>query len=124
MTQQQYFLLALILSNIGSFLIGGLFIHSIYDYKTPSTGVTHLQQSEEEINDLHTLLSNLENLDTTEYVPEDYGESAVYASKNGTRYYPKNCDSGRNRIKPENIVWYTTPELAKAEGLSIAVACK
>ncbi len=47
----------------------------------------------------------------------------IVASKNGTRYYTPGC-SGINRIKPENIISFETPEEAQAQGLTIAKACQ
>lgn len=47
----------------------------------------------------------------------------VLASKNGTKYYFINC-SGADRIKPENIVWFTGPEDAEKAGLTKSSTCK
>lgn len=44
------------------------------------------------------------------------------ASVNGTKYYPKGC-SGLNRIKAENLIWFTSEEEAKAAGYSMAANC-
>ncbi len=47
---------------------------------------------------------------------------AYVASKNGTKYYLAIC-SGANRIKPENKVYFTSVEEAKAHGLTPAANC-
>lgn len=44
------------------------------------------------------------------------------ASINGTAYYPKGCPSA-NRIKEENIIWFTTKEEAEAQGYKPAQNC-
>ena len=44
------------------------------------------------------------------------------ASVNGTKYYPKGC-SGLNRIKAENLIWFTSKEEAESAGYSAATNC-
>ncbi len=49
-------------------------------------------------------------------------ENQFVASKNGERYYLKNC-SGAKRIKPENLVSFESRELAEAAGYTKATNC-
>lgn len=44
------------------------------------------------------------------------------ASKNGQRYYPKNC-AAANRIKPENRVWFASIVEAEKAGYTRAANC-
>ena len=91
----------IIVSNITSFLLGGLLIYILND---PVKGVADIV--------LQTLM------------PEQpyAGETRVYVSARGKRYYPWWCDAG-SRISPENIVWYDTPQEAEGEGYTAAKAC-
>lgn len=50
-------------------------------------------------------------------------KAKLIASKNGSRYYYSHC-SGINRIKPENRIYFDTPEQAEAQGLSLAANCQ
>lgn len=50
-----------------------------------------------------------------------FGE--IIASKNGTKYYFKNC-SGSNRIKPENIINFESEDDAIRAGYTLAKNCK
>jgi hypothetical protein len=45
---------------------------------------------------------------------------AVFASKTGKRYYFSWCTS---QVKEENKVWFDTPALAEATGLTLAANC-
>ncbi len=45
------------------------------------------------------------------------------ASINGTAYYPKGCPSA-NRIKEENIIWFSTKEEAEMQGYKPAQNCE
>lgn len=47
---------------------------------------------------------------------------AFLASKNGTKYYPKDC-GGASRIKEENRVWFAIEDEAKAAGYERASGC-
>ncbi|MBI3305034.1 hypothetical protein HYZ80_01760 [Candidatus Parcubacteria bacterium] len=44
------------------------------------------------------------------------------ASRNGKRYYPKDCASA-NRIKPENRIWFATIAEAEQAGYTKAANC-
>lgn len=44
------------------------------------------------------------------------------ASKNGTKYYPKDC-SAVSRIKAENRVWFSTEADAQLQGYSRTTTC-
>lgn len=45
------------------------------------------------------------------------------ASRNGTKYYTKDC-SGARRIKPENLISFTTKEQAEQAGYTWSSTCK
>ena len=94
-----YTIAIIVLVGIGSFLLGWLAAHSFYNPTKESTQVV-LKPLQKDIT-LHR---------------------RVYASSRGKRYYPWWCDAG-NKITKENIVWYETPEKAKASGYTIAKAC-
>lgn len=47
----------------------------------------------------------------------------IGASSGGTRYYYSHC-SGLARIKPENRLYFDTPEEAENAGFSLAENCK
>ncbi len=49
-------------------------------------------------------------------------ENEFVASKNGKRYYLKNC-AGAKRIKPENLISFESRELAEAAGYTKATNC-
>ncbi|MBX4216090.1 hypothetical protein KW797_04020 [Candidatus Parcubacteria bacterium] len=49
-------------------------------------------------------------------------DPAVYASKNGTKYYFQGC-SGLDRIKKENLISFKSEEEAKRAGLTLASGC-
>lgn len=105
---KQAFLVSIIIISLslGSFMLGGLFVYSLYiadngtQNNTPSLRFDPLKSN----------------------ISIELGESRVYASKNGTRYYPWWCNSG-SRILEENIVWFTSAEEAKVEGYTIAKNC-
>jgi hypothetical protein len=48
---------------------------------------------------------------------------AIFASRNGTKYYYTWCKSG-NRIKAANRVYYDTKEQAEATGKTLASGCQ
>ena len=50
-------------------------------------------------------------------------QGQIIASKNGKRYYYKNC-GGINRIKTENRIYFETEQQAEAKGLTLASGCK
>ena len=51
------------------------------------------------------------------------GNLKIGASKGGTKYYYPNC-SGLKRIKPENLIFFTSESQAEAAGYSLAANCK
>lgn len=51
-------------------------------------------------------------------------ENRVYASQRGKRFYPWWCDTGMRSIKPENIVWYSSPQAAEQAGYQLSQSCK
>lgn len=50
-------------------------------------------------------------------------QGQIIASKNGKRYYYKNC-GGVNRIKTENRIYFETEQQAESKGLTLASGCK
>jgi hypothetical protein len=50
-------------------------------------------------------------------------QGSVLVSKSGTKYHYPWC-SGAQRIKPENIRWYDTIEMARTAGYTPASNCK
>ena len=98
--KNSYVLLSVVLMGIGAFMLGGLFVHSLY-------------KPAKQMASIH-----LTTLPTT--LPHNIRR--VYASSRGTRYYPWWCDAG-SRIAEDNKVWYDTPELAQEAGYSIAKGC-
>ncbi len=46
---------------------------------------------------------------------------AIFASKNGTKYYFTHCSS---RVKEENKIWFTTEDEALAAGFTKSSTCK
>lgn len=51
------------------------------------------------------------------------GEKRYVASKNGTKYYSRDC-SGANRIKLENQIWFKNREDAEKSGFTYSSTCK
>ena len=47
---------------------------------------------------------------------------AFFGSKNGTKFYTPGCKAG-NRIKPENIIWFSSQSEAEIQGYSKASSC-
>ena len=47
----------------------------------------------------------------------------IAASTGGTKYYYQNC-SGLKRIKPENLIYFTSESLAEGAGYTLAKNCK
>ncbi|MCY4576868.1 MAG: hypothetical protein OXB96_00330 [Candidatus Kaiserbacteria bacterium] len=97
-----YVIIVVVLVGIGMFMLGGLFVHSLYK---PAKATA----------DIHLKPLAVEQQNTN--------MRRVYASKQGKRYYPWWCDAG-NTIAKENKVWYNTPEKAKKEGYTIAKGCQ
>ena len=91
----------LIAVGVGSFLLGGLFVHSLH---APAKRMVPIQltpiTAEVSVNDRR-----------------------VYASQRGSRYYPWWCGAGSTLAK-KNIIWYDSPEEAKAAGYTIAKGCQ
>ncbi|USN87887.1 MAG: hypothetical protein H6779_00385 [Candidatus Nomurabacteria bacterium] len=92
--------------------------------KTPTTSPVQLIEP-------ITLTSSAENaqIDTkpdTQTTPKPVAvretDQKIVASKNGTRYYLSTC-SGVKRIKPENIVTFSTKAAAEAAGYTKAANC-
>jgi hypothetical protein len=73
--------------------------------------------------------NNPENSKTNTEIQKDNivkpnsNQSQIIASKNGKRYYYKNC-GGINRIKTENRIYFETEQQAEAKGLTLASGCK
>lgn len=97
--EDRYPIIAVILSSIASFFLGGLFVYSLYNPAKIPTKVV-LTPAQTEIT-VHT---------------------RVYASSRGKRYYPWWCDAG-STIAKENMVWYDAPGEAKKAGYTIAKSC-
>ena len=55
--------------------------------------------------------------------PMGQSGSNFMASINGTAYYPKGCPSA-NRIKEENIIWFSTRKEAEMQGYKPAQNCE
>lgn len=53
----------------------------------------------------------------------DLGEKKYVASRNGTKYYAKDC-SGANNIKEENKVWFSSSEEAEMAGYEKSSTCQ
>lgn len=72
---------------------------------------------------------NIENSKTNTEIQKDNvvkpnsNQGQIIASKNGKRYYYKNC-GGVNRIKIENRIYFETEQQAEAKGLTLASGCK
>lgn len=50
-------------------------------------------------------------------------EKRYVASKNGTKYYSRDC-GGANRIKLENQIWFKNREDAEKSGFTYSSTCK
>lgn len=50
-------------------------------------------------------------------------ETAVVASRNGAKYYPKDC-AAANKIKPENLLIFTSASQAELAGYTRSAQCK
>ena len=97
--KNMYFILGVIFSGVGGFLLGGLFIYTIY-----TNGVS---------------LDNIEYTPLGDQVEEL--KQGVYASVKGTKYYPVWCNSN---IKEENRIDFDSVEEAIDAGyLEIAKSC-
>ncbi len=46
---------------------------------------------------------------------------SYFGSRNGTKYYGASC--GKGRIKPENLIWFTTSEEAEIQGYTRSSSC-
>ena len=46
-----------------------------------------------------------------------------YGSKNGTKYYRQHCVSTQKRIKPENIIWFSSSSDAEIQGYTPSNSC-
>ena len=53
---------------------------------------------------------------------DDQVQGNFLASRNGQRYYPKNC-AAANRIKPENRIWFASIAEAEKAGYTKAANC-
>jgi len=49
-------------------------------------------------------------------------QMTIFASINGTRYYPANCRAGKS-IKEENRIWFINENEAKMAGYTLAKSC-
>lgn len=48
---------------------------------------------------------------------------AFFGSKNGTKYYGASCESGKKRIKPENLIWFESSAEAEIQGYTRSTSC-
>jgi len=70
------------------------------------------------------LTANSIGVSQSETVKEQVmGTGAYFGSKNGTKYYPGTCASGKKRIKPENIIWFSSGQEAEIRGYSRSSSC-
>ncbi len=76
-----------------------------------------------------SVLENNQNREEVEFVvPElskidaDFKSFGYLASINGTKYYPRGCNSA-NRIKLENRIYFESGEDAKKSGFDRAKTC-
>ncbi len=49
--------------------------------------------------------------------------SGFMASSRGSKYYPLDCDAGKN-LKPENRIYFDTREQAEAAGYELSSSCR
>lgn len=56
-------------------------------------------------------------------IDSNEAEKRYVASKNGTKYYSRDC-GGANRIKLENQIWFKNREDAEKSGFSFSSSCK
>ncbi|HSE56817.1 MAG TPA: hypothetical protein VLB02_01900 [Candidatus Paceibacterota bacterium] len=51
------------------------------------------------------------------------GSKTYFASKNGKKFYAAGCVSAQKRIKPENVIWFSTAEDATLQGFTEGSSC-
>lgn len=90
--------------------LGGYFIGTL--------GSTHTEMSPVIITDSVPRYEN----ELARSANSTHGESSVFASKNGTKYYYLGC-SGANRIQEQNKVWFASGREAEAAGYTLATNC-
>ena len=94
----QYAVIAIIVVGLGSFAIGGLFVHTIYKERFQEEPLIFSPISS------HTVVGK-----------------QFYATRTGSRYYPWWCTAGN--ISEERKVWFATEQAAIEGGYTRSVSC-
>jgi hypothetical protein len=115
LNDQIFYGIIVILVAICSFLLGKA---SMKDIETTKPALQIIEPMTLPANTI-TSINNNENTTKEKAI---YKESKFVASKNGKKYYLANC-SGAKRIKPENIVNFSSRESAEAAGYTKAANC-
>lgn len=89
-----------------------------------SFGLGKLSASREWEDDI-IIENKVVNEQETGYNEEEalISEKRYVASKNGTKYYSRDC-GGANRIKLENQIWFKNREDAEKSGFTYSSTCK
>lgn len=89
-----------------------------------SFGLGKLSASREGEDDI-IIENKVVNEQETGYNEEEalISEKRYVASKNGTKYYSRDC-GGANRIKLENQIWFKNREDAEKSGFTYSSTCK
>lgn len=83
-------------------------------------------QNSNNINSIEFKSENIISFESFQKKPENdeiNSQDLVFASKNGTKYYFKNC-SGLSRIKQENLISFDSEKEAIESGFEKAKTCK
>lgn len=115
LNDQIFFGSILILMSVISFGLGQSSVSKVATDKPDSL-------RENKVNIVKGEESSVKESAQTTNQPTATKETKYLASKNGKRYYLPEC-SGVKRIKPENIITFSTKEAAQAAGYTKAVNC-
>lgn len=119
LNDQIFYGFIVILVAIISFILGRLSVENSHSATKPAV------QMIEPIN----LTATVPQMNSVEISPKDSTISTktdtndqFVASKNGKRYYTKDC-AGAKRIKPENLISFKSREQAESAGYTKAANC-
>ncbi len=118
LNDQLFYGLVIILVGIGSFGLGRASVPETMENEPIIQIIEPITLTSNVIN--ATQPSTVTN--TSIPLSDNKKQGQFLASKNGTKYYLPSC-SGAKRIKPENIIYFSTREAAESAGYSKATNC-
>lgn len=113
---------AITMAIIGLVGIGSFFLGRWSNMDKPSAYAIEQTSQPNPALEVKSELNELKET-TVENKVEQTVSGSFFASKNGTKYYPKGC-SGINKIKAENLIGFATEAEAKASGRTKSSVCK